>query len=122
MVFQHLLEMRISTDTFEIAGWSAQNPVDFKYSGKYTSVYLDLTQWTYAAGNGAGSHFLDPYSRINAREDRAQIWQAILSGQTQPFTESVYLYAKLQMMVNALTARFAEMQWDSALWSLPGVS
>lgn len=118
----HLLEMKISTDTFEIAGWSAQNPADFKYSGKYNTGYLDLTNWTYSAGNGAESHFLDPYSRINAREDRAQIWQAILSGQTQPFVESAYLRQKLQLITQALTTRFADVSWDPALWTLPSAS
>jgi hypothetical protein len=112
----HLLEMKISADAFERAGWSAQNPADFKYSGKYTSAYLDLTQWTYAAGNGAQSYFLDPYSRINAREDRAQLWQAVLSGQIQPFLESPFLRAKLQLMTQALCGRFPDLQWDSALW------
>lgn len=114
----HLLEMKISTDTFEIAGWGTYNPTDFKYSGKYTAAYLDLTKWTYAAGNGAESYFLDPYSRINAREDRAQIWQALMGGNVQAFEESPFLRAKREIMVQALLKRFANLQWENGPWNL----
>lgn len=112
----HLLEMKISADSFENSGWADCNPADFKYYGKYSAGYLDLTRWTWSGGSGADSYFLDPYSRINAREDRARIWEAVLTGQTQPFAGSAYLRAKLQLMVDALTARFASVQWDPSLW------
>lgn len=107
----HAIEMRISTDTFDTDAWSECNPSGFKYYGKYDTGYLDLTKWTWSNGSGSASCFVDPYSRINAREDRARIWEMVMSTDAAALMEADALRQKLQIMSDAIGDTF---QTDSA--------
>lgn len=111
----HALEMKISTDTFDTAEWAACNPQGFKYYGKYDSGYQDQTGYTWSSGSGNLSHFVDPYGRINGREDRARIWEYIMAGQGAELMTAPALKQKLAIMVAALEGAFdisGDTPWD----------
>lgn len=106
----HAIESHLSTDRFDTEAWQACNPTGFKYYGKYDSGYLDLTKWTYSSGSGTNSHFIDSYARISPREDRAQIWEALLTGNTAPL-EATSIAAKLEIMLTTMERTFPTAPW-----------
>ena len=112
----HAIEMMISTDVFDNADWAACNPVDFQYYGKYDTGYQDLTRWTMAAGSGAESYFVDAYSRINGREDRARIWETVMAGDAAEMVKAPALKLKLTYMVTALEKTFDSATWLRTPW------
>lgn len=102
----HAMEMRLSTDSFDTEGWAKCNPDGYKYYGKYDTGYLDLTKWTWSNGSGSDSRFVDSYSRINAREDRARIWEKVMSTDASALLEAKAIREKLQIMVDTMGTAF----------------
>lgn len=112
----HGIEMRLSTDTFDTAAWSACNPSGFRYYGSYDPGYEKLTKWTWSHGSVGNSHFVDPYARINGREDRARIWEMVMSIDVSQLMEAGAVRQKLQIMVGAMDQVFpGEGFWDTYL-------
>ena len=111
----HAIEMRISVERFDIAGWNGCNPGGFTYYGRYDSGYTDLTRWTYTGGSGADSYFADPYSRINSREDRARIFEYAMSDQTDLF-RAPSVQAKLRIMSDLIRQEFNDSRWSEVFW------
>lgn len=112
----HAIEMRISTDAFAGSRWNACNPGGFAYYGKYDSGYADLTRWTYTGGSGEDSYFVDPYSRINGREDRARIWEYVMGGKAAELTQASAIKAKLEIMNDLMRQRFDAQSWPEVFW------
>ena len=112
----HAIEMRISTDSFNTKAWSNCNPSGFSYYGKYDKGYLDLTRWTYTGGNGTGSYFVDPYARINGREDRARIMEMVMAGDGAELMKSSALRKKLQIMSDTIRRHFDTNGWADVYW------
>ena len=110
----HAIEMHCSVETFD-AGWAGYNPVGFAYYGRYDQGYTDLTRWTYSGGTGADSYFVDAYSRINSREDRAQIFACAMAGDAAVFTAPA-IKAKLLRMDNLLRQNFSSGSWTEVWW------
>lgn len=110
----HVIEMRLSTDTFDTASWTQCNPSGFRYYGTYDSGYQSLTKWTWAGGGGSNSCFVDGYARVNAREDRARIWEAAMLGDPQGCLSATALKQKLEIMTDALSPVFPT---DNAPWA-----
>lgn len=102
----HAIEMRLSTDTFDTEEWSKCNPEGFQYYEKYDEGYAGFTKWTYAGGAGKDSCFVDSYARINAREDRARIWEAVMTEDANGCMEATALQKKLAIMVKAMEKVF----------------
>ena len=111
----HTTEMKLSTDLFATPQWSAINPQGFAYYGHYDSGYQSLTQWTFAA-DGQNCYFVDPYSRINSREDRARIMETAMSGDPSDMLQSVALREKLNIMSKAIRDHFDTTGWQTPLW------
>lgn len=112
----HAIEMRISTDAFQTSQWNGCNPSGFSYYGKYDSGYTELTRWTYTGGNGADSYFVDPYARINGREDRARIWEYVMTGKAADLRTAAAIEAKLEIMDTLLRQRFDSDRWSEVYW------
>lgn len=112
----HAIEMYLSTDTFDTKQWSGCNPSGFTYYGKYDSGYEDLTRWTYTNGSGASSYFVDPYSRINGREDRARIMENVMSTDAAELMKSTALRSKLEIMSQAIREKFDTDGWTDVYW------
>ena len=112
----HAIEMRIGVDSFELAGWNGCNPAGFTYYGRYDSGYTDLTRWTHTGGSGAESFFVDPYSRINGREDRARIWEYVMAGDTQNVLSAPAIQSKLRIMNALMRQSFSSGRWTEVYW------
>ncbi len=112
----HAIEMRISTDNFNTKKWNACNPGGFSYYGRYDSGYESLTKWTYTGGGGTGSYFVDPYSRINGREDRARIFEMVMSTDAGELMKASALQDKLEVMSSVLRQHFDDDGWTNVLW------
>lgn len=112
----HAIEMRLSTDTFNTQKWIDCNPSGFTYYGKYDSGYTKLTKWTYSAGNGKNSYFVDPYARINGLEDRARIMEEVMTGNGTELMKSAALKKKLQIMADAIRVGFNSNGWADVYW------
>lgn len=112
----HAIEMYLSADTFRTEAWDACNPAEFAYYGGYDTGYRQLTQWTFDGGSGAQSHFVDAYGRINGLEDRARIWERIMTGDAQQLLTASALKAKLQIMAKAIRGGFDDASWTNPFW------
>lgn len=112
----HAIEMRLSTDTFNTNQWNACNPSGFAYYGTYDKDYLELTKWTYSDGNGANSYFVNPYARINGREDRASIMEEVMTGAGGDLMKASALKKKLRIMSDAIRAGFDTSGWANVYW------
>lgn len=112
----HAIEMRISVDAFDAAGWNGLNPTGFAYYERYDSGYSALTGWTYSGGSGAESCFIDAYSRINSREDRARIFEQVMSGDGEAILAAPVLRAKLRIMSDLTRQSFSADRWTEVYW------
>lgn len=112
----HAIEMRVSTDSFSTKKWNSCNPNGFAYYGKYDKGYLDLTRWTYTGGSGASSYFVDPYARINGREDRARIMEYVMTTDATEMMRASALREKLQIMSDAIRRHFDTDGWTDVYW------
>ena len=111
----HAIEMKLSTDSFDQTGWNAVNPKGFLYYGHYDSGHEQLTQWTYAQ-SGDRCCFVDAYSQINPREDRARIMEAAMTGDSAAMLRSPVLQKKLQIMSQAIREHFDTKGWKTPYW------
>ena len=112
----HAIEMRLSTDTFDTKQWNACNPSGFAYYGAYDKGYLALTKWTFDHGNGENSYFVDPYARINGREDRARIMEEVMTGSGEELLKATALKKKLQIMADVIRSGFNTDGWADVYW------
>lgn len=111
----HVIEMRLSTDSFRADAWNACNPEGFAYYGSYDKDYKALTHWT-LSGSGE-PFFVDSYSRISALEDRAQLMALVMTGGA--LEDAPMLKAKLQLMAQAIRDGFDPAGWTDVLWEQP---
>ena len=111
----HAIEMNLSTDSFDHPQWQAANPQEFLYYGRYDSGYQQLTQWTYAS-SGNQCYFVDAYSRINAREDRARLMEYVMVTDASDLLQSSALRNKLNMMSKAIRDHFDTTGWQTPYW------
>lgn len=112
----HAIEMYLSTDTFATEAWDACNPEDFAYYGHYDKGYLQLTKWTFSGGAGEDSYFISPYGRINGREDRAGILEAVMTGLGDAVSAAPALQSKLRIMAQAIRDGFDTSGWTDVFW------
>lgn len=111
----HAIEMELSTDSFDHPQWQNTNPQGFLYYGRYDGGYEKLTQWTYAE-SGSQCHFVDAYSRINAREDRARLMDTVMTTDATELLRSPALREKLQIMSKAIREHFDTKGWTTPHW------
>lgn len=112
----HAIEMRVSSDWFNTTQWAACNPDGFKYYEKYDRGYQDLTKWTYTSGDGTNVHFVDSYSRINGREDRARIMEYVMAADDPELMAAPAIRAKLQIMADVIRQCFDTTGWSNVYW------
>lgn len=112
----HAVEMHLSTDTFQTEAWDVCNPEGVSYYGSYDKGYLLLTQWTFTGGGGTDSYFIDPYARINGREDRACIMECVMTGLGDTISTMPALKAKLKIMADAIRGGFDTTGWSDVWW------
>ena len=102
----HAIETRLSSDTFDIPQWSACNPKGHTYYDQYDMGYNALTRWTWTHGGSDPIHFVDPYARINAGEDRAKLWEMVMTIDTTALRSSAPIAQKLAIMEQTMQTTF----------------
>lgn len=111
----HAIEMKLSTDSFDHPQWHAINPEGFLYYGRYDTGYARLTQWTYDS-SGRQCYFVDAYSRINSREDRARLMEYVMTEDASDLLKSPALREKLQIMSRTIRKKFDTTGWKTPHW------
>lgn len=111
----HAIEMKVSTTSFDEDSWNALNPTGANYYGKYDSGISKYTKWTYSF-SGKYCYYVDSYSRINAREDRARIMENVMATDAAQLMQSPYLQKKLQFMSDVLRIHFDTTDWETPHW------
>lgn len=109
----HATELKLSDKAFE--NWEKTNPEDFLYYSRYDEGYEKLTQWTYDE-SGDQSYFVNSYSRISAKEDRATLMETVMSTDAKELLKSEALKKKLRLMSDAIREAFHTDDWDTPHW------
>ena len=120
--FWHATETRIGDlkeSALDLAAWEACNPVEFSYSVDMESSYIEDQRFTYFYGDPAdGVYFVDPYAKINSREDRARLMEYVMC--SDYYAEDMLKYpamrAKLQILCDGIRAVFDTTEWENVHW------
>ena len=120
--FWHATETRIGDlkeSALDLAAWEACNPAEFSYSVDMESSYIEDQRFTYFYGDPSeGVYFVDPYAKINSREDRARLMEYVMC--SDHYAEDMLKYpamrAKLQILCDGIRAVFDTTQWDDVHW------
>ena len=120
--FWHATENRIGDldeSALDLAAWEDLNPAGFRYPGDAREVYWEDTQYTYFYGNPDEEvYFVDPYSKTNAKEDRARLMEYIMCAEweAEQMMKHPVLKAKLQILSDAIREAFDTEGWEDVRW------
>ena len=119
----HATEDRIvsvDTDSFTWDVWSPCNPEGFSYYNDYSLTDPEQNRWTLFSTGAEDAHFIDSYSRVNAKEDRARIMEYIMAKPeyAAQIKASPAIMKKLQIMCDAIRENFNTSQWKDLPWEL----
>ena len=119
----HATEDRIvsvDTDSFTWDVWSPCNPEGFSYYNDYSLTDPEQNRWTLFSTGTEDAHFIDSYSRVNAKEDRARIMEYIMAKPeyAAQIKASPAIMKKLQIMCDAIRENFNTSQWNYLPWEL----
>lgn len=117
----HATEDRIvavDTDAFTRDVWSVCNPEGFEYYENASLSDPDQNRWTLFSTGDEDAYFIDSYSRVNEKEDRARIMEYIMTKPefAQQIIESPAIMAKLRLMCETIRENFDTSQWKDVLW------
>lgn len=118
----HATENKIQSADYNLLDeetWSTYNPEGFSYSLDYGMGYVDDTEWTYLSSDfGAGSYFVDPYSRVDGKEDRARLMEYVMAypDVADDLMTAPALRRKLQAICDAVRQGFDTTGWSNVWW------
>lgn len=120
--FWHAAESRIHSIDYSLLDeetWKDCNPEGFTYSYEDGLGYLDDWEWTFLNGGcGTESYFVDAYSRVNEKEDRARLMEYVMAEEdiADELMTAPALRKKLQLMCDALRQTFDTSGWENVCW------
>lgn len=120
--FWHATENRINDmnkSALDLAAWENCNPAGFRYSGNMTPSYVQDTANTYFYGkSGEEVHFVDPYGKTKAQEDRARLMEYIMATEwdAKMMLEHPALREKAQILCDAIREAFDTSTWEDVYW------
>lgn len=108
----------VDTDAFSRDVWAACNPEGFEYYGDASLTDPDQNMWTFFGTASEEVYFVDSYSRVNAKEDRARIMEYIMTKEehAQELAQCPAIYKKLSLMCEAVRENFDTTQWEDVPW------
>lgn len=118
----HAMETKITSEDYSLlndGSWEALNPEGFEYSYDTTSDYISETDWTYLDGwYGAESYFVDAYSRVNGKEDRARLMEYVMADEyyAEELMSCPALYEKMRILCQAVRQVFDTTGWENVHW------
>ena len=101
--------------------WSACNPPGFDYYYDYDDAMNEADgSWLYF-GTAEDVYFVDAYSTMNPREDRARIMEYIMGTEDEAdaLAQCPVIRRKLEIMAAAVRAGFDTAGWGVARWEQP---
>ena len=101
--------------------WSACNPRGFDYYYDYDDAMNEADgSWLYF-GTAEDVYFVDAYSTMNPREDRARIMEYIMGAEDEAdaLAQCPAIRRKLEIMAAAVRAGFDTAGWGVARWEQP---
>lgn len=118
----HATENRINdlnAVALDLDAWENCNPAGYRYSGNMTPSYIEDTQYTYIAGAaGDPVHFVDPYAKVNSKEDRARLMEYVMYTEqdARMMLEHPAMEAKLRILCDAIRRAFDTQHWEAVHW------
>lgn len=117
----HATENKILSTDYSAIGleeWKAMNPPDFQY---YDDAHLtdpEQRKWTMFSSGSEGVYFIDSYSRVNEKEDRARIMEYAMAKEdfADMMMASPVISEKLQLMCDAVRKCFDTTGWEDVRW------
>ena len=101
--------------------WSACNPRGFDYYYDYDDAMNEAdSSWLYF-GTAEDVYFVDAYSTMNPREDRARIMEYIMGAEDEAdaLAQHPVIRRKLEIMAAAVRAGFDTAGWGVTRWEQP---
>ena len=101
--------------------WSACNPRGFDYYYDYDDAMNEADgSWLYF-GMAEDVYFVDAYSTMNPREDRARIMEYIMGAEDEAdaLAQCPVIQRKLEIMAAAVRAGFDTAGWGVTRWEQP---
>ena len=101
--------------------WNACNPAGFAYTFDYDQAMNDAdSRWLYF-GEATDVHFVDAYSTMDPKEDRARLMEYIVG--SDDYADSLMQYPamrqKLTILAEAVRAGFDTTGWGVPRWERP---
>lgn len=111
----HILSRDYSA--FSPDAWAALNPVGFAYCEDPT-LSDSMLEWTLYSSSPDNVYFVDGYSCVNEREDRARIMEYFMVHEDEAgmLIESPAIRQKLQFMCDAVRNNFDTTGWNGVRW------
>ena len=109
----HVMDAAVYGGSKAFDDWKNLNPEGFAYLGTYQG-YESLGQDPLLSGENRA--FVDAYSMIFAREDRAAVFAAAMESGNEQLFASPFLQAKLQRLCQGIREAF---EWQETEMELP---
>ncbi len=120
----HAMEDKLISENWNAIdswAWSACNPRGFDYYYDYDNAMNETDgSWLYF-GTAEDVYFVDAYSTMNPREDRARIMEYIMGAEDEAdaLAQCPVIRRKLEIMAAAVRAGFDTAGWGVARWEQP---
>lgn len=109
----HVIDSRVLSTCSIYDSWSSLNPDGFEYSYDYTT----QPEENESLPEGDTGAFIDTFSMISPREDRARIMEAAMSSGNEDCFESAAMQRKLRQLCLGIRKAFElESSTESFLW------
>ena len=120
----HAMEDKLISENWNAIdswAWSACNPRGFDYYYDYDDAMNETDgSWLYFS-TAEDVYFVDAYSTMNPREDRARIMEYIMGAEDEAdaLAQCPVIRRKLEIMAAAVRAGFDTAGWGVARWEQP---
>ena len=117
----HATEYKIlasNENAFNKEKWIKLNPKDFKYYELANLLNPNEKKWTIFSAGNEGIYFVDDYSKLNEKEDRARIMEYIMTKEdfAEEMMKSKAIFKKYQIMCDGIRDSFDTTEWSNVRW------
>lgn len=102
---------------FEPESWNKLNPKDFEYSLSYYTENKEHDYELFDSSTETEFYFIDDYAMTDAREDRARLFEYVMTGDFDDIVlSSSKAFEKFKVMTDAMRDTWGEAAWESSQW------
>lgn len=113
--FMHIIEYAIEADypgSEPFADWYTLNPSDFTYDTGYSDSYVNDTEYVYIYAPIDDTWFVEAYSTTQPMEDRATLFEAMISPGELDVFDSPHIVKKAEFLSDTLQDYYPEWYAD----------